>query len=375
MLDIQEQVSVSSSTIFSQLESHEHEQVAFCHDPSLGLKAIIAIHDTSLGPAIGGTRLWPYKQEQEAISDVLRLSRGMTYKSALAGLNIGGGKAVIIGHPSQKNEFFLRRYGNFVHSLGGRYWTAEDVNMSTSDMEYIRMETPHVLGMPLEMGGSGDPSPMTAYGVLIGIKAAAKHTYGSDSLQGKRIVVQGAGHVGSSLVGQLLAEGAKVSVSDINDDKLRAIIAKHPSVEIISPDEIPNADADIFSPCALGGILNPETIPQFKYNIIAGAANNQLEDEIRDGQQIYERGILYIPDFMINAGGIINVYYEYHRMYEKKLAMHHIEKSYETITNVVRRAEEEQITTHQAALNLAQQRLSESRRFNAKLPTQPQTSH
>ena len=277
MLDIQEQTSVESSVLFDLLQGHE--QVIFSHDKALGLKAIIAIHDTTLGPAVGGTRLWAYKQEQEAIEDVLRLSRGMTYKSALAGLNMGGGKAVIMGTPDQKNEFFLRRFGNFVHSLGGRYWTAEDVNMSTSDMEYIRMETPYVLGMPLEMDGFWDPSPMTAYSVFIGIKAAAKRVYGSDSLQGKRVVVQGVGHVGSFLVEQLLKEGAQVKVSDIDQDRLQSMTSKYPSVEVIAQDKVHSVDADILSPCALGGTLNPETIPQLKYSIIAGAANNQLQDE------------------------------------------------------------------------------------------------
>ena len=365
MLDIEEQTSVSATELFDRLKSSEHEQVVFCHDSSLGLKAIIAIHDTSLGPSVGGTRLWSYKQEHEAVEDVLRLSRGMTYKSALAGLNIGGGKAVIIGRPDQKNEFLLRRFGNFVHSLGGRYWTAEDVNMSPSDMEYIRMETPYVLGMPLEMNGSGDPSPMTAYGVFIGIKAAAKRIYGNDSLQGRRVVVQGVGHVGAFLVDQLLKEGAEVKVSDIDEHKLRTLSRKHPSVEVIDQNEVYGTDADIFSPCALGGVLNPEVIDQLKCSIIAGAANNQLEDEMRDGQLIAEKGMLYVPDFMINAGGIINVYYEYHRMYDKKLAIHHIEKTYQTIIDVFHRSEEQQITTYQAAFELAQQRVSARRQFNA----------
>ena len=364
MFEMQEITSVKSLSLSEQVFDRDHEQVVFCHDQEIGLKAIIAIHSTILGPAMGGTRLWHYDNEEDALRDVLRLSRGMTYKSALAGLNLGGGKAVIIGTPSQKNEFLLRRFGAFVHTLGGRYWTAEDVNMSPSDMEYIRMETPYVVGMPIKMGGSGDPSPMTAYGVLIAIKAAAQRAYGSDSLHKKRVVVEGVGNVGTRLVEYLVSEGAQVKICDVNEQKLKSVVSKYSSVEVISQEEVYTMDADILSPCALGGTLNPETISQLRYNIIAGAANNQLQDETRDGSLLAERGIIYAPDFMINAGGIINVYYEYQRIYDKELAIHHIDKTYETIIEVLDKSQQQQISTHQAALQIAKQRISSVRQLH-----------
>lgn len=357
MLDTQEIASVDTFSVFDRLPTSKHEQIVFCQDEHLGLKAIIAIHNTALGPAMGGTRLWNYVHESEALDDVLRLSRGMTYKSALAGLNLGGGKAVIIADPSQKNEFFLRRFGAFVHTLGGRYWTAEDVNMSTKDMEYIHMETPYVMGMPTEMGGSGDPSPMTAYGVFIAIKAAAKRAYGTDTLANKRIVVQGAGQVGTHLIGRLLKENAKILACDVNENKLQSLSVQYPAIKIIPPEQAYNIAADIFAPCALGGGLNAETIPQLKYTIIAGAANNQLHDEQQDGKLLMERGILYAPDFMINAGGIINVYYEYQGTYNPELAMRHIEKTYHTIIEVLDSAQEQQIPPHEAALQVAKARI------------------
>ena len=370
MLDTQELTSSVAFSLFSKLPSYGHEQLVFCNDDEIGLKAIIALHNTVLGPAMGGVRMWPYASEEEAIEDALRLSRGMTYKSSLAGLNLGGGKSVIIADPSQKNEFLLRRFGAFVETLGGRYWTAEDVNMSTEDMGYINMETPYVLGIPVEMGGSDDPSPMTAYGVFIGMKAAAKRVYGSDSLQGKRVVVQGIGHVGTYLVELLLKDDAKVLAADVNEKKLQTLSKKHPKVDIIPNKEVYSTDADIFAPCALGGGLNEENIPQLKCAIVAGAANNQLQDEIDDSRRLDKQGILYAPDFMINAGGIINVYYEYKRMYNKKLALQHIEKTYQTITKVFDQAEKHQIFTHEAALQVAKERINKARKLYRSTNTQ-----
>ena len=361
MLDTQEITTSSAYSLFERLHSSKHEQIVFCHDEKVGLRAIIAVHSTTLGPAMGGVRLWPYTQEQEALEDVMRLSRGMTYKSAITGLNFGGGKAVIIASPSQKNEFLLRRFGTFVQTLGGRYWTAEDVNMSTQDMDFIHMETSHVLGISEELGGSGDPSPMTAYGVYIGMKAAAKRVYGNDKLEDKQVVVQGVGHVGKRLVELLLKEKAKVVVTDIDEKKVQALTTKYPKVEYISNDRIYDADADIFAPCALGGVLNSESIPQLKYAIIAGAANNQLQSELQDSRHLAKRGILYTPDFTINAGGLINVYYEYKRIHSKEVVKLQIEKTYQTIMNVFNRAENSHISTHESALQIAEERINKIR--------------
>lgn len=357
MIDIQPEVKKSG--IFHSMSGLQHEQLVFCHDEVLGLKAIIAIHNTVLGPAMGGTRMWNYQSEEEAIKDALRLSRGMTFKNAIAGLNIGGGKAVIIGDAKKiKNEALMRRFGKFVNSLNGKYWTAEDVNMNARDMEYVRMETPYVAGISESMGGSGDPSPVTAYGVYIGMKASAKKAYGTDSLKGKKVVVQGAGSVGSYLIGHLLEEGAKVYVSDIFKEKLDAVTAKH-DVEVVDPNNLYSMDMDIYAPCALGATLNDITIPQLKCDIVAGAANNQLDDEEIHAIQLKERGIIYAPDFLINSGGITNVYYEQQGNYNRERVYEQTERIYEVCTEVLEYAESQQTTTHKAALQLALNRISD----------------
>jgi leucine dehydrogenase len=279
--------------IFTQLGTYDHEQIVFCNDNSTGLKAIIAIHNTVLGPGLGGTRVWNYNNEAEAINDVMRLSRGMTYKAAITGLNLGGGKAVIIGDAkTQKSEAMLRRFGKFVNGLAGRYITAEDVNISTKDIEYIAMETKHVTGLPEILGGGGDPSPVTAYGVFLGMKASAKEAYGSDSLQGKKVLVQGVGKVGQSLVEHLVQEGAKVWVNDINQDNLKAITSKVSGVEIADAATMFDLDIDIYAPCALGATVNSDSLSRLRCSIIAGAANNQLADEDIHGQMVKEKGIL-----------------------------------------------------------------------------------
>ena len=342
--------------IFGQVSEYNHELVLFCNDNSTGLKAIIAVHNTTLGPSMGGLRMWPYESEKDALFDVLRLSRGMTLKNSLAGINVGGGKAVIIGDArKQKNEFLLRRFGKFVNNLGGKYYTAEDVGMSAEDMEFVGMETPYVTGMPIARGGSGDPSPVTAYGVYLGIKASLKKTTGSDSLDGKRILVQGVGHVGSHLVNYLVKENAKVFIYDIYPETLNKV-AKETGAEIISEDQIFTLPVDVFAPCALGGALNPETIPMLNCSIVAGAANNQLLDEIRDAKALQARGILYAPDFMVNAGGIINVSLELD-VYNKDIAMRMTERIYETTLKTFKMAEDQNITTHQAALQMANDRI------------------
>ncbi len=356
---IEAQPQTETSQVFRQMETLNHEQLVFCNDESTGLKAIIAIHNTILGPGMGGTRMWNYASEEEAVTDALRLSRGMTFKSAIAGLNLGGGKAVIIGDArTQKNEAFMRRFGRFVDSLGGRYWTAEDVNMSTRDMEYIHMETPYVTGLPESMGGSGDPSPVTAYGVYLGMKAASKKVYGSDSLAGKKVLVQGAGQVGTFLVERLEKEDAKVYVADIFDDKI-ARVTRDYKVEVVAPDKVYDADVDIYAPCALGATLNDDSIPKLKCNIVAGGANNQLDDEIQHGNQLREAGILYAPDFLINSGGITNVYYEQQGNHNIDRVYMQTELIYDVLLNVIDHAEQNNMTTHEAALEVALKRIQE----------------
>lgn len=343
--------------ILTELESTGHEQVMICSRPEAGLKAIIAIHNTTLGPALGGTRMWTYKNEREAMRDVLRLSRGMTYKAAISGLNLGGGKAVIIGDPyKDKNETLFRAFGRFIDGLGGRYITAEDVGMSEQDMEWIYSETKYVTGIPKSMGGSGDPSPVTAYGVYMGIKSAAQRAYGSDSLQGKRIAIQGAGNVASHLARYISKENATLYITDIYRNKAEKI-AGECSAAYVDPDEIYELDVDIFSPCALGGVVNDDTLPVLRCDIIAGGANNILDDEIEHAVKLKERGIIFAPDYVINAGGIINISSELEG-YNEELAMRKTARIYDTVTDILEYADTHNITTVEASNSLAEQRLT-----------------
>lgn len=359
MVEINEQTKSNALLPFEEITKLGHEQVVFCYDEPTGLKAIIGIHNTVLGPALGGTRMWNYASESEALTDVLRLSRGMTYKAAISGLNLGGGKAVIIGDPAKlKNEAFLRRFGRFVNSLGGRYVTAEDVNMKTSDMVHISYETDFVTGLPETMGGGGDPSPVTAYGTYLGMKASAKKVYGSDSLAGKKVAVQGVGQVGKSLVKHLIEEGAIVSVADISEGNLKYVTDNF-KVNVVGLNDVYNLDVDIYAPCALGATLNDNTISQLKCKIIAGAANNQLEDELRHGRQLSAKGIVYAPDFLINAGGLINVCAEFEGEYNREVAYTKAEQIYDTCTNIFAVADKENITTQEAAIKLAQKRIDD----------------
>ncbi|REL39273.1 Glu/Leu/Phe/Val dehydrogenase [Rhodohalobacter sp. SW132] len=338
-----------------------HEQVLVCSRPDVGLKAIIAIHDTTLGPALGGTRMWTYKNESDAMRDVLRLSRGMTYKAAISGLNLGGGKAVIIGDPyKDKNEHLFRAFGRFVDGLGGRYITAEDVGMSEQDMEWIYSETKYVTGIPKSMGGSGDPSPVTAYGVYMGMKSATKKAYGSDSLKGKKIAIQGAGNVASNLARYIAKEGATIYITDIFKEKAEKVAAEC-SAAYVSPDEIYGLDADIFSPCALGGVVNDDTLPALNCDIIAGGANNILEDEVKHGNALSDRGIIYAPDYVINAGGIINISSELEG-YNEELAMRKTARIYDTVTNILDYADENSLTTVEASNRLAEERIESTGR-------------
>lgn len=356
MADVKELETPVMDSVFSMTSKMGHEQVVFCNDEATGLKAIIAIHNTTLGPALGGTRMWNYTNDNEALVDVLRLSRGMTYKAAISGLNLGGGKAVIIGDPSLKNEAFMRRFGQFVDSLGGRYITAEDVNMKTRDMEYVHLETDHVTGIPQNMGGSGDPSPVTAYGVYMGMKATAKYVLGTDSLNGRKVAVQGVGQVGMFLVDHLVKEGAEVYISDIDEAKLAKVSAAS-GAKVVGMDEIYDLDIDIYSPCALGATLNDDTIPRLKASIVTGGANNQLQDEKKHGYMLIDKGITYAPDFLINAGGLINVGAEYYGPYNSKKAHSDAEKIYDTTLDILKMASEESISTQEAAIKIAEKRI------------------
>ena len=351
-------IAKENGSLLNYMTAMGHEQLVFCQDEETDLKAIIAIHDTTLGPALGGTRMWNYSNSQDAVDDVLRLSRGMTYKAAISGLNLGGGKAVIIGDSStQKNESLMRRFGKFVDSLGGKYITAEDVGMSPVDMEYVRQETKFVTGIPESMGGSGDPSPFTAYGVYMGIKASAKYKWGSDDLTNKRILVQGIGSVGEHLVKHLCDEGANVIINDINQEKVRKIVDKF-HVDSISETQLYDLDIDVYAPCALGAVLNPQTIPSLNCCIVAGAANNQLQDEERDANLLLKKDILYAPDFLINAGGLINVYSEL-QGYNKEESLRKTKEIYNTTLEIYKKAEIEQITTHQAAYSIAAKKIAD----------------
>lgn len=355
------EISVSAPpSLFGHEEFKQHEQVVFCHDAETGLKAIIGIHNTVLGPALGGTRMWNYANDAEALRDVLRLSRGMTYKASISGLNLGGGKAVIIGDArTQKTEAMMEAFGRFVNSLSGRYITAEDVGISTSDMVAVHRQTNHVTGIPIEMGGSGDPSPVTAYGVFMGMKAAAAFHWNNDDLNGKRVLVQGVGHVGETLVKHLTEAGAEVLVSDIYEDRLAHIHATYGS-HIVNVSEVYSTEMDIYAPCALGATLNDQTIPELKCAIVAGAANNQLANEMRHGQMLKDRGITYAPDFLINAGGLINVYSEIAR-YDRSESLRRTEQIRQTTLQVLEKSAQEQITPHQAALRKAEERIAEAR--------------
>lgn len=347
----------TESHIFKQLTQNEHEQVVFCQDKDSGLKAIIAIHNTVLGPATGGTRMWMYNNEAEAVKDVLRLSRGMTLKNSVAGINLGGGKAVIIGDARKdKTEALFRSFGRFVKNLNGKYITAEDVGISTTDIEYIAMETQHVSGKPESMGGGGDPSPVTAYGVYMGMKASAKKVYGSESLEGKKVALQGVGHVGEYLLKHLIEEKAEVTVSDFYEDRVKEVVNQY-GVKAVAKEDIYDVDMDIYAPCALGATVNDDTLSRLKCAIIAGAANNQLEDEQKHAEACKAQGILYAPDFLINSGGIINVYYEIIGNYSRKRSFEHTERVYDYTEKILELAAKENINTHQAALNMAQERI------------------
>ena len=342
--------------IFETLDTTGHEQVVFCHNKDAGLKAIIAIHNTVLGPALGGTRMWPYKTEADALNDVLRLSRGMTYKNAVAGLNIGGGKAVIIGDPAvDKSEALFRAFGQFVESLGGRYITAEDVGIDVNDMEYVYRETEYVTGVHQVHGGSGDPSPFTAYGTLQGLMASLNKRHGDEDVGKYSYAVQGLGHVGMEFVKLLKDRGAKIYATDIHQARVDRAVSEY-GVEAVGLDEIYDVPADVYSPCALGGTVNEQTLPRLKAKVICGAANNQLSTNAI-GDEVQKRGILYAPDYAVNAGGVMNVALELDG-YNRERAMRMMRTIYHNLGRIFEIAEREGIPTYKAADRLAEERIA-----------------
>lgn len=352
------------SNIFEAMTLKDHEQVVFCSEPETKLRAIIAIHNTTIGPALGGCRIWNYESEADAVIDVLRLARGMSYKAAIAGLNLGGGKSVIIGNSKKiKSEALFRSFGRFVQGLGGRYITAEDVGTNVRDMEWVRMETEYVTGISRALGGSGDPSPVTAFGTFVGMKAAVKKQLGKESVTGLKVAVQGVGHVGYYLTEYLANEGAEVYVTDIDQEALKEVSDKF-KVKVVGADEIYGLDVDIYAPCALGATLNDKTIPELKVSIIAGAANNQLESETKHGQALKDKGVLYAPDFAINAGGLINVANEIDG-YNRERAFKQAEGIYDTLSTIFNRAEETNITTNVAATQVAEERMEHVSRLKS----------
>ena len=338
--------------IFDTIASMGHEQIVLAHDPAAGYRGIIAIHSTILGPALGGTRFWSYGTDEEAIVDALRLARGMTYKNAVAGLNLGGGKSVIVGDNKTKSrELLFRAHGRFVESLGGRYITAEDVGTSTGDMDYVHMETKNVTGLA---GRSGDPSPVTAHGVFRAIQASAKERWGKEDVANRTVAVQGCGHVGYFLAKELHESGAKLVVTDIDAERVKRVVSEF-GARAVAPEEIYGVTAEIFAPCALGAIINDKTIPQLKVEIVSGAANNQLLEE-RHGDELERKGILYAPDYVANAGGVINVYSEL-AGWTSARAFRKADEIYDTVLRVFSIAKQDGVPTYQAADRLAEQRI------------------
>lgn len=343
--------------LFDRVADTGHEQVLFCQDPAAGYRAIIAIHSTVLGPAFGGTRLWNYASEEEALVDVLRLSRGMTYKNAAAGLACGGGKTVILGDSRQLNRTALfRAHGRFVESLGGRYITAQDVGTTLADLDAVHLETKHIAGL----GGrlSGGVSPATARGVFRALQAAAKHRWGSDDLAGKAIAIQGCGNVGYHLVQELHAVSVKLVVTDVDRERAQRAVREF-GATAVEPEAIYDTRADMFAPCALGGILNDQTIPRLKAEVVVGGANNQLLEE-RHGQMLEERGILYGPDYVANAGGVISGGVEIFDWSVEHMRAK-VDAIYETMSAVFALAQTKGIPTFEAADRLAEQRIAEGK--------------
>jgi valine dehydrogenase (NAD+) len=345
--------------VFERIGADDHEQVVFCHHRGSGLRAIIAVHSTRLGPALGGARFYPYPSEADGLEDVLRLARAMTYKAAAAGLDLGGGKAVIFGDPHRdKSEALLRAYARHVDALGGRYLTAEDVGTTQADMDIVRRETRFVTGVSRELGGSGDPSDATAYGVLWAMKAVARHLWGDTSLVGRHVALAGVGKVGRALLGHLAEERARVTVADVTPAAVEWAIAEV-GAEAAAVEKIHTVECDIYSPCALGGILNTDTIPELRCAAVVGSANNQLADGVASARLLADAGVLYAPDFVANAGGLVNIAEELAPGgYHPDLALAAVRRIFDTVTSVLNVAEEDGVTTAEAADRRAEDRMA-----------------
>lgn len=349
----------SAVKVLEHMESFGHKQLSVYTDTAAGLRAFIAIHDTTLGPALGGCRVWPYRTEEEAVTDVLRLSRAMTYKNAAAGLFLGGGKAVVLADPrTDKTEALFRAFGRFVETLGGRYVTTEDVGTTPQDMEWVAEETSHVTGLPLSQGGSGNPSQMTGFGVYQGMRACAGEVWGSDSLEGRMVAIQGFGNVAAALARHLLEDGARIIATDISEAAQER--ARELGATVVGPDEIYTVECDVFAPCALGGVLNPQTISGLRCKVVAGGANNQLL-AIEDGDALQQRDILYAPDYIINAGGVINISCEMDAAYDAERAREKTARIYATMQRVITLARAEGVSTARAAERLAEERIHQVR--------------
>ncbi len=360
---------MNGGAVFGGMDAGGHEQVIYCHNPDIGLRAIVAIHDTTLGPALGGLRMWPYDDEGAALTDVLRLSRGMTYKNALAGLEHGGGKAVIIGDPAvDRTEARMRCFGRFLDTLGGRYITAEDVGMTAADMEYILQETPWVTGTHEYRGGSGDPSPFTAQGAVAGIRACLRERFGHDRIGDAGYAVQGAGHVGTELIKRLRDHDARVFVCDVDPARVQHAVDEYGCVPVDS-DGLFDTGAEVFVPCALGGVINPTTLPRLRCDIVAGAANNQLSTT-DEGDELDRLGIVYAPDYAINAGGVMNVSLEM-QGYSAERAHAMAERIEDTMTAIFARARRDGIPTWLAADRLAEARIAERATLRSTAPGTP----
>ena len=360
------------ANIFNKMQEHDYEQLIFMNDVQTGLRAVTCIHNTVLGPAIGGMRIWEYDSEEDAIEDAMRLARGMTYKNAACGIWAGGAKTVVMvdkEHP--KSEAMLRSLGRYIDSLEGRYITAEDVGSSEEDMDYVYQETNYVLGTSMKPGTSGNPSPSTARGVYMSIKASAKEKYGDDSLKDKKILIQGFGHVGSEIANFLKEEGADVSVCDINQELIEN--AKKEGFTIVDPDKMWDWQGDIYCPCALGATVNDQTIDKMKFDIICGSANNQLKEE-RHGQMLKDAGILYAPDFIVNAGGVINCHDELYGGFNRQRANKKIDKIGEQILKVFEIAKNEDIPTNIAANRLAERRIEDIEKTKGIFEKEPKSS-
>lgn len=351
--------------IFEKMEQSDYEQLVFCHDKTSGLRAIICIHDSTLGPALGGCRFWNYDTEEEAIVDVMRLAKGMTYKNAAAGLNLGGAKTVVMGDPkTDKSEAFFRALGRYINSLDGRYIIAEDVGTSVEDMDMIYQETPYVCGISESFGSGGNPSPMTALGVYYAMKRTAKEAFGSDTLEGKTVAVQGVGNVAYHMCKFLHEEGADLIVTDVNEEAIKCAVEDF-NAKAVSIEDIYSVEADIFAPCALGGVLNDESIPKLKFKMICGSANNQLLDQDKHGKMLNERGIIYAPDFVVNSGGVINVSDEL-QGYNKERATQKVKGVYNQIGKILNIANEKNILPLEAAEHLAEERIEALLRVHGK---------